>query len=151
MKNVTLHYTGTLRKVSTAVNKANEILCSENFYEAIKRYPQFDNSPLNPKIIASIIGESGQRIKVTVNWIIPIVNRSHDRIGLSGWDFSSNLGTGVNTLIYETVYCADCLYDLFYKKSNDKNLGINTAPFLIAAMAEGIVARDPKPQALIQL
>jgi len=142
MKNVSLLYSGNLKKVSTAVKKANEILSSPQFYEQIRAYKKFDNSPLSPEIISRLMQDSGHEIQVSVNWIIPIVNNKHNKISVSGWDFSSNLPTGVNNLIYETVNSIDCLYDILNNESSDhRSSGSLTAPWVIGAIAEVMVLK----------
>jgi len=150
MQNISLHYNGSLKKVRSAVNAANEILGSEEFYKAIMNYKHFDNSTLSPNIIADLIATSGQKIEVTVNWFIPIVKMGYDKIGLSGWDFSDKLGEGVNKLIYETIYCVDCLNE-FNKGNKNIESGTHTAPILIASLAEGIVLGNMKQQTAVQL
>ncbi|PBQ31225.1 hypothetical protein CNR22_05410 [Sphingobacteriaceae bacterium] len=142
MKNVSLHYNGKLKKVSIAVNKANEILSSTQFYEQIRAYKKFDNSPLSPEIISRLLQDSGHQIEVTVNWIVPIVKTKHNKISVSGWDFSSNLPAGVNNLIYETVNSMDCLYNILNNESVPSyNQGSLTAPWVIGAIAEVMVLK----------
>jgi len=141
MKNVHLHYTGNLKKVTNAVKKANEILASAQFYEQIRAYKKFDNSALSPDIISRLMQDSGHQIEVKVNWIIPTIKTRHDKINISGWDFSSNLATGVNNLIYETVNSIDCLYDILNNETEHRDSGSLTAPWVIGAIAEVMVLK----------
>lgn len=138
MKNVQLHYSGSIKKVKNAVNKANEVLSSDEFYNQIKAYYRFDNSTLSPEVISDLMQDSGQLIEVSVNWIIPTAKTRHDRINLSAWDFSSQLGTAVNTLIYETVFSMDRLHAL---RNNPGQMMKNslTASILIGTIAEVMV------------
>ena len=136
MKNVSLQYKGSLKKVSLAVNKANEILNSEEFYNQIRAYRKFDNSTLSPEVISRLMQDSGHKIEVSVNWIVPIANPRHDKIHVSGWDFSPVMGTGVNNLIYETVHCIDCLYEALHKNGMQRKSANLTAPWVIGAIAE---------------
>lgn len=136
MNHVYLHYTGGLKKVSDAVNKANKILGSSEFYEQIRAYKQFDSSALSPEQISRLMEESGHRIEVVVNWIIPNVRTRHNKICVSGWDFSNNLSAGVNNLIYETVNSIDCLYDLLNSSDARKESASVTAPWVIGTIAE---------------
>ncbi len=139
MKNVHLSYEGNIKRVKTAVTKANEILSRPEFYDQIRAYKKFDNSALSPEIISRLMQESGHRIVVSVNWIIPITSPQYDKIVVSGWDFSNNLATGVNTLIYETVNSIDCLYDILNNDTPHKQADSLTAPWVIGAIAEVMV------------
>lgn len=139
MKNVHLNYEGQIRKVKSAVNKANEILSRPEFYDQIRAYRKFDNSALSPEIISRLMQESGHQITVSVNWIIPITGPKYDKIVVSGWDFSPNLATAVNSLIYETVNSIDCLYDILNNDSHAKQADSLTAPWVIGAIAEVMV------------
>ena len=141
MKHVNLFYSGHLRKVSSAVAKANEILGSEEFYDQIRAYKKFDNSPLSPEIISRLMQDFGHRIEVNVNWFVPSTRTKHDRINVSGWEFSSNLATGVNNLIYETVNSIDCLYDILNNENNQRGSVNLTAPWVIGAIAEVMVLK----------
>lgn len=141
MKNVNLRYNGKIKKVSNAVAKANEILASEQFYDQIRAYKKFDNSALSPEIISRLMQDSGHQIDVSVNWLSPNVKTRHNKISLSGWDFSSNLATGVNNLIYETVNSVDCLYDILNNEPNQRSSGSLTAPWVIGAIAEVMVLK----------
>lgn len=142
MKNVSLHYNGKLKKVSLAVSKANEILSSTQFYEQIRAYKRFDNSPLSPEIISRLLQDSGHQIEVTANWIVPIVKTKHNKISVSGWGFSNNLPAAVNNLIYETVNSMDCLYTILNNESVPAyNQGSLTAPWVIGAIAEVMVLK----------
>ena len=141
MKNVHLLYSGNVRKVCNAVSKANEILGSAQFYDQIRAYKKFDNSALSPEIISRLMQDSGHQIEVKVNWIVPLVKTKHDRISISGWDFSSNLATGVNNLIYETVNSIDRLYDILNNDSDSKDEVSLTAPWVIGAIAEVMVLK----------
>lgn len=139
MKNVHLFYEGKIQRVKTAVAKANEILSRPEFYDQIRAYKKFDNSALSPEIISRLMQESGHRITVSVNWVIPIAGPKYDKIVVSGWDFSNNLATGVNTLIYETVNSIDCLYDILNNDAPNKQADSLTAPWVIGAIAEVMV------------
>lgn len=139
MKNVSLKYTGNLKKVKTAVSKANEILSSADFYNQIRAYKKFDNSALSPEIIARLMQESGHEITVHVNWVITSPATKFDKIILSGWDFSSNLATGVNTLIYETVNSIDSLYNILNADKTSHRTERQTASWVIGAIAEVMV------------
>jgi hypothetical protein len=139
MKNVHLNYNGSLKKVRSAVDKANEILSSAQFYDQIRAYKKFDNSALSPEIISNLMQDSGHQIDVYVNWIIPQVKTRYNKISVSGWDFSSNLATGVNNLIYETVNSIDCLYDIINNETSERSNNSLTAPWVIGAIAEVMV------------
>jgi hypothetical protein len=139
MKQVKLIYRGKLKKVITAVNKANEILGSIEFYTQIRAYKQFNNSALSPEIISRLMQESGHEIEVKINWFMPNLKTSYDRISISAWDFSSNLGTGVNTLIFETVKAIDNLYDILHQEVGGNEADRHTAPWVIGAIAEVMV------------
>jgi len=141
MKNVNLHYSGSLTKVSSAVKKANEILGSSQFYDQIRAYKKFDNSALSPEIISRLLQDSGHQIEVSVNWFIPTTKTKYNKISLSGWEFSSNLPAGVNNLIYETVNSIDCLYDILNNENNPRSSGSLTAPWVIGAIAEVMVLK----------
>jgi hypothetical protein len=138
MKNVSLNYAGNLKKVKSAVSKANEILSSADFYNQIRAYKKFDNSALSPEIIARLMQESGHEISVYVNWVIVSPNTKFDRITLSGWDFSSNLASGVNTIIYETVNSIDSLYNIL-NNDHEHHPDRQTASWVIGAIAEVMV------------
>lgn len=136
MNNVRLQYSGNLKKVQVAVNKANEILSSFQFYDQIRAYKKFDNSALSPDVISRLMQESGHSIEVSVNWVLPVVQIRHNKICVSGWDFSSNIGTAVNNLIYETVNSIDCLYHLTNDEEPQSEATSLTAPWVIGAIAE---------------
>jgi hypothetical protein len=139
MKNVCLNYTGNLKKVKIAVTKANEILSSVDFYNQIRAYKKFDNSSLSPEIIARLMQESGHEITIKVNWIITSPSTKFDKIILPAWDFSDNLATGVNTIIYETVNSIDSLYNILNDEQGDLHAERHTACWVIGAIAEVMV------------
>jgi nucleoside-specific outer membrane channel protein Tsx len=139
MKNVTLYYSGKSRNVNAAVNKANEILASESFYQQIRAYHQFDNSAFSPEVIARLMESSGHRIKVKVNWFVPILRTNHDKITVSGWGFSSNLAAEVHNLIYETVNSIDSLYDVLSNPSQSQKSVNHSVPWVIGTIAEIMV------------
>jgi hypothetical protein len=139
MKNVKLKYAGNFKRVKVAVEKANEILSSPEFYNQIKAYKKFDNSSLSPEIISRLMQESDHEIIVRVNWLIPVSSTLYDRITVSGWDFSNNLATAVNNLIYETVNSIDCLYDILNNDHHHRETDTLTAPWVIGAIAEVMV------------
>lgn len=142
MKNVQLYYSGTISKVRSAVEKANEILCSEELYEMIKVNGNYDNSNLSSETLTKLMQESGHEIEVSVNWIVPIVNNTHDKIVLSGWDFSSELGFGVNMLINETVCSIDRLHELLNRNGQQRPTRYFTAPYIIGAIAQNMVVNN---------
>lgn len=139
-KNVHLTYSGKIRKIKAAVDKTNEILASPQFYDQIRAYKKFDNSALSPEIIARLMQESNHEIIVKVNSLIPPVSATHyNKITLWHWDFSNNLGHGVNLLIHETVNAIDCLYDILNNENGTRSQDNLTAPWIIGAIAEVMV------------
>jgi hypothetical protein len=138
MKNVRLTYTGKIKKVRLAVDKANEILSSEDFYNQIKAYKKFNNSCLSPEIIARLMQESGHEVVVRVTWLTSSASE-YNRIRVSGWDFGSNLAGGVNVLIYETVNAIDKLYNVLNTADSESYSDKYTAPWVIGTIAEIMV------------
>ena len=141
MKNVHLSYTGNIKKVKTAVEKANEILATEEFYNLIRCYKNVESNSFSPEIISRLMKDSGHQIVVKVSWFAPITLGKPGRIIISGWDFSNNLGAGVNTLVYETVQSLDCLYGISSNKKEIQSSINHTASWLIGAIAETMVVK----------
>jgi hypothetical protein len=136
MKNIRLKYSGRVKRVARAVDKANEILECQEFYDLIRAYKNFDNSALSPEVIARLMQDSGHQIHVKVHAFLPILPSQHDKIFVSIWDFGRSVGANVNMLIYETVNCMDSLYDILNTEAAQRTSGNHTAPWVIGAIAE---------------
>lgn len=138
MRYVQLLYTGNLQKLKRAVDKANEILRSDDFYMQIKAYREFNQSCLSPEIIVNLMRESSHTVVVRVNWLAPSSCR-YDCIRVSGWDFSSNLASSVNLLIYETVRAMSEYHQQLHVSEQQTYEDKYTAPWVISTIAEIMV------------
>lgn len=141
---VQLQYSGSKRKVSRAVEKANEILAAPAFYEQIAQADPFDFTSFSPGEIADILKSAGQTIIIKSKLLMPIANastQSSQLIEVSSLRFSKHLPTAVNTLIHETVHAIDFI-DHSLEFTHDGNESVNqenTAPWRIGKIAENMV------------
>ncbi|HOZ86536.1 MAG TPA: hypothetical protein PL029_02205 [Bacteroidia bacterium] len=139
-KNVRLIYLGRIRKIRSAVRKANEILSDPEFYEQIKGYRKFNYTDLTPDEIASQMQENNHEIIVNVSFLsffLPAYANSSNKIVLSFWNFSKDLPAAVNILIHETVNTIELM-----NNNNRGNKYYNeraAAPWIIGAIAEVMV------------
>ncbi len=138
MRYVQLSYVGKNKKVRNAVDKANEILCSDDFYRQIKAYRDFNQSCLSPEIIVNLMRESAHTVVVRVNWLAPS-SCEYDCIRISGWDFSSNLAGSVNLLVYETVRAIGLYHQRVHQNEHSRYDDKYTAPWVIGTIAEIMV------------
>jgi len=138
-----LEYNGNLKRVKAAVLKANEILSSPAFYDAIRNQPLFDFAALSPSEIADIMEQAFHtiRIKTAPKPIANASTTSAAEITVSSIRFSSHLPTAVNTLIHETVHAIDFLSGKleFTHDSNSEEGQERTAPWVIGEIAEKMV------------
>ncbi|MEJ5103744.1 M91 family zinc metallopeptidase [Chryseobacterium sp. MYb328] len=146
-----LIFKGDQISIKIAVDKANEILNNSEFFEQIKKLPQFYNTKLTPTQISDILREANQEIQIETYWQInpfrprTCVNAktvSTTLIKLNTRCFSNNLKTAVNTLIHESVHAADFLngtWDFTHVDNTNEGEEDNTAPWLIGKLAERFV------------
>lgn len=146
-----LIFKGDEPHIKIAVDKANEILSNSEFFEEIKKIPQFYNTKLTPAQISDILREANQEIQIETYWgFNPLKPRtcvnaktvSATLIKLNRRCFSNNLKTAVNTLIHESVHAADFLdgiWDFTHVDNTNEGEEDNTAPWLIGKLAEQFV------------
>jgi hypothetical protein len=140
-KYVRLIYLGQVKKVRSAVNKANEILSNPEFYDQIRGYKKFDNTDLSPEVIADLMEENSHEINVSLSFLMLTSSAtvtSSSNIMLSYWNFSKDLPSAVNTLIHETVNAMDRLHSVIQQKPMESKPR-PTAPWVIGAIAEIMV------------
>lgn len=146
---VRLVYDGGNANVIAAVNKANEILNSPAFYQAIRTVSKFDYSKLTGEEVANRVEKATHTINI-LRKFMPIANaktKTSDKIRISrslfGYDTTGTfvLSIAVNTLIHETVHAVDFLNtgDEFTHDGNKEDGQGNTAPWIIGAIAEKMV------------
>jgi hypothetical protein len=140
MKKLQLHYSGQVLKIRTAVEAVNILLHDPEFYDRIKSYQKFDDSTLDPSIIAGLIEECEHSVTIIAHFFPTSSNRTfYDTIHLQRWNFPEHLPTAVNYLIREAVFALDCLYGLGHRKKRASESFNNSACLIIGAIAEAIV------------
>jgi hypothetical protein len=101
-----LIYGGKNKKVTEAVNRANEILCDSEFYNQIRSYKKFNNTILSSFYIAKILEECSMRINVRFTSLLSSKESQADsaaQITINRWNFNTSLPNRVNLLIQYTV------------------------------------------------
>ncbi len=146
-----LIFNGTEAHIKLAVDKTNEIFQNPAFFEAIARMPKMDNTDFTSEEIAGILKNSTQQVKIETYWKInpfkpwTCVNAetsSASLIRINTRCFSSDLKTGVNTLVHESVHAIDLADgNLDFNHVDNRNDGEedNTAPWAIGELAKGFV------------
>lgn len=104
---ITLSFSGRSTSVMKAVEKANEILASEAFYEKIAALPQMSNTTLSSSEIAKILKTTERKIAIETHWN-PFGAKtkmlSSYRFEVNKRKISNVTAYAVNTLINETIY-----------------------------------------------
>lgn len=140
-KHVRLIYLGQVKKIKSAVDKANQILNNPEFYDQIRGYKKFDNTDLSPDVIADLMEENSHEIVIDLSFLMltsSAVVTSSSHITVSYWNFSNDLPSAVNTLIHETVNAMDRLHCLIRHRPMEPKPR-PTAPWVIGAIAEIMV------------
>jgi hypothetical protein len=146
-----LIFKGSQTNIIDAVNKANEILSNNAFWEQVEKLPQFDNTKLTPAQIADILRTSDQEIQIKTYWsfnpfrprtCVNATTVSATLIKINTRCFSDDLKTAVNTLVHESTHAADFLdgkWDFTHVDNSNDGEEDNTAPWAIGQLAEKFV------------
>lgn len=103
---ITLLYTGRNTSIRQAVEKANEILASDAFYEMIAALPQLTNTDLSSREVATILRETERNITVATFWspFSPATKMTHEQqFRVNTKKISPVTAFAVNTLVNETI------------------------------------------------
>lgn len=143
---ITLLFSGRSTSIMKAVEKANEILASDTFYETIASLPQMSNTSLSSPEIATILKTTNQKITVQTFWNpfgakTKITNCYKFEVNRK--KISTVTAYAVNTLINETIQAIALLENqinfsnsVYYSEEEE-----NTFPWRIGEIAEIITRK----------
>jgi len=103
---ITLLFSGRSASVMKAVEKANEILASDTFYETIAALPQMSNTTLSSAEIAKILKTTDRKITVDTFWNpfgATTKTMNSYRFDVNTNKISCVTAYAVNTLINQTI------------------------------------------------
>lgn len=145
---ITLIFSGRSASLMKAVEKANEILASDTFYETIAALPQMSNTTLSSSEIAKILKTTDQKIVVQTYWnpfggTTKCLNSY--RFEVNRKKISSVTAYAVNTLINETIHAIALLGNQinFSNSEHYSEEEENAFPWRIGEIAE-IITRKTK-------
>lgn len=145
---ITLLFSGRNDSIIKAVEKANEILESEAFYDKIAALPQMSNTNLTSSEIAALLKASNQKITVYAYWnpfgsVVKTFNPY--RFGVNTKKISCITAYAVHTLINETIHSVALMSNkLDYTSTNvDPDEELNVLPWRIGEIAE-IISRKTR-------
>lgn len=145
---ITLLFSGRNDSIIKAVEKANEILQSEAFYDKIAALPQMSNTNLTSSEIAALLKASNQKITVHAYWnpfgsVVKTFNPY--QFGVNTKKISCITAYAVNTLINETIHSVALMSNkLDYTSTNvDPDEELNVLPWRIGEIAE-IISRKTR-------
>ena len=136
-------------KVNEAIKKANEILKSENIYNLIKDFPQFEMSNISNEQVSIYLRRAFIEHEMYVYTYYKKWSRAYgyfepwkwDRININEAKLNRSKGSIVATVIHEFVHFCDGLQvdATFGHGSNSPTGKQNTAPYAIDNMAQSLV------------
>ncbi|MFY0481344.1 hypothetical protein ACI6PS_01960 [Flavobacterium sp. PLA-1-15] len=109
---ITLIFSGHSTSISKAVQRANEILASDIFYEKIASLPQMCNTRLSSPEIATILKTTNRKIIIQTFWNpfgAKTKNKSSYGFLVNRKKISTVTAYAVNTLINETIHAIGSL------------------------------------------
>lgn len=138
---ITLLFSGKSTSIMKAVEKANEILASDTFYETIASLPQMSNTSLSSPEIAKILKATNRKITVQTFWNpfgAKTKNMSSYRFEVNRKKISTVTAYAVNTLINETIHTIALLENQinFSNSEHYSEEEENTFPWRIGEIAE---------------
>jgi|GEM_PF-6971998 len=145
---ITLLFSGRSASIMKAVEKANEILASDTFYETIAALPQMSNTTLSSPEIAKILKKTDQKITIHTYWNpfgAPTKTLNSYRFEVNRRKISSVTAYAVNTLINETIHVIALLGNQinFSNSEHYHEEEENAFPWRIGEIAE-IISRKTK-------
>jgi len=145
---ITLLFSGRSASIMKAVEKANEILASDTFYETIAALPQMSNTTLSSSEIAKILKTTNQKIIVHTYWNpfgAATKTLNSYRFEVNRKKISTVTAYAVNTLINETIHVIALLGDQinFSNSEHYHEEEENAFPWRIGEIAE-IITRKTK-------
>lgn len=145
---VTLLFSGRSTSIMKAVEKANEILASDTFYDTIAALPQMSNTTLSSPEIAKILKTTNQKITVHTYWNpfgATTKNLNTYKFEVNTRKISTVTAYAVNTLINETIHVVALLGNQINFSNSDQyhEEEENAFPWRIGEIAE-IISRKTK-------
>ncbi len=143
-----INYRGNYEQVKTAVEDANEILYSKEFYEIIKQLKSFKCTKKTPFEISEIIEKTDLEVEVKTykpKWrysrVLGYFVRSKPRnLFLNKRKLYRNTSSITNTIIHEYVHAVDNHYDnTVIDFGHNCGTFKNTAPYTIGNIAEVMI------------
>lgn len=148
---ITLLFLGRNASIMKAVEKANEILASDTFYETIAALPQMSNTNLSSKEIAKTLKTTDQKITIHTYWNpfgATTKTLNPYKFEVNTQKISSVTAYAVNTLINETIHVISLFGNNIKISNNDHYYEEeeNVFPWKIGEIAE-IISRKTKQYA----
>jgi hypothetical protein len=143
-----INYKGNYSQIITAVEDANDVLNSEDFYQLISNHGDFNCSDLSSKDISDIIKNSPLEIEVKIykpRWSYSkvlgyFIKSKPNNVFLNSRKIYRNTDSITNTIIHEYVHAVDNNHN-----TNAIEFGhtcesfANTAPYIIGSYAELLI------------
>ncbi|WP_157485910.1 hypothetical protein [Flavobacterium soli] len=145
---ITLLFSGRSASIMKAVQKANEILASDTFYEKIALLPQMSNTSLTSPEIARILKTTNRKITIHTYW--NPFGKTTKKMNAYQFEVNTNkiscvTAYAVNTLINETIQVIALLGDQINFSNSDHyhEEEENAFPWRIGEIAE-IISRKTR-------
>lgn len=140
-----INYRGNYEQVKIAVEDANEVLYSREFYELIKQHKNFNCTEITPEKISEILQETDLEVEVKTykpKWryskVLGYFVRSKPKnVFLNSRKLYRNTSSITNTIVHEYVHAVDNHIDnSIIEFGHNCGTFKNTAPYTIGNIAE---------------
>ncbi len=146
--NMKINYKGNYEQVKLAVEDANEVLYSNEFYELIRQHTNFNCSKKTPQEIADIIQNTSLEVEVKLykpRWRFSkvlgyFVKSKPNNLFLNSRKLYRDTSSISNTIVHEYVHAVDNNFDnTIIDFGHNCGTLKNTAPYVIGNIAEIII------------
>jgi hypothetical protein len=149
---VTIVYDGRRSRIRDAVERTNELLADDAFYELIGAHSGFDGTAATPAMIADLIRSASFEMSIAFYRSLNPFSKAYTYdnadaplvIYLNKNYLRRDLASFCNTFIHQVVHAADHLYS-GYNIGHPGRSGVgkgNTAPYWIGCLAQRMVSED---------
>ncbi len=148
---IIIKYTGKRNNIQIAVEKANRLLRSREFYERISLHPFFDNTDVAPYIIANLIKKTTIKMNIRFYYSQPR-SKAHSfddsinprNIQVNVWTMERSVPSLCDTMLHACVHAVNAenpKYNFGHTGINE-NDAANTAPYWIGNLAQKMISGD---------
>jgi len=146
---IRVNFDGTWDVVVEAASRANLVLASKAFYEAIRAHTRFDLTDASPNEIGEALEQCTLRLTVSLYksrnpWSRALGyedERQPNIVFLNTRKLNRSVASIVGTIVHEAVHAADAHSSLEFHHGDDSSIGKeNTAPYWIGNLGISIAS-----------